>query len=150
MKPDPELELHAIRASLPLALLRAREALLGPIREMLAASGLTEQQWRVLRVLQEFGELEGHKLAERACLLPPSLSRIIAGMEKRDLVARAAHPNDRRRQLFRLGQAGRHHIARNAVRAREIAETTRQKLGSDKIDDLLALLAEVSLTRDSD
>ena len=110
MKPGPEPalnpncraqrhpELHAIRASLPLALLRAREALLGPIREMLAASGLTEQQWRVLRVLQEFGELEGNKLAARACLLPPSLSRIIAGMEKRDLVARSAHHRVERRR----------------------------------------------------
>ena len=150
MNPDHEHELHAIRASLPIALLRAREALMGPIREMLAASGLTEQQWRVLRVLQEFGELEGNKLARRACLLPPSLSRIIAGMEKRDLVERAMHPIDRRRQLFRLGAAGRDQLAANAVQARDIAEATRHKLGSDKLDDLLALLAEVSLTRDSD
>ena len=28
---------------------------MAPIRDMLRASGLTEQQWRVLRILSEFG-----------------------------------------------------------------------------------------------
>ncbi len=39
--------------SLPIALLRARETVMGPIRDMLATSGVNEQKWRVLRVLQE-------------------------------------------------------------------------------------------------
>jgi homoprotocatechuate degradation regulator HpaR len=141
-------ELPTIRASLPIALLRAREALMGPIREMLVHSDLTEQQWRVLRVLQEFGELEGARLAERACLLPPSLSRILAGMEKRGLVVRTRHENDRRRQLFRLSEGGIGLLDQNATRAMKIAEDTRSKLGDDKIDDLLALLAEVSALKD--
>ena len=36
---------------LPIALMRAREQVMAPIRNMLADSGITEQQWRVLRVL---------------------------------------------------------------------------------------------------
>ena len=35
--------------SLPIALIRAREGVMAPIREMLAETGITEQQWRVLR-----------------------------------------------------------------------------------------------------
>ena len=117
---------------------------MGPIREMLAASGITEQQWRVLRVLQEFGEMDGARLADRACLLAPSLSRIIAGMEKRGLVGRSMHVKDRRRHIFRLTPEGEGLLNQNAARGREIADQTRQQLGGEKIDDLLALLAEVS------
>ena len=39
--------------SLPIALLRARERVMGPIRALLSGADLTEQQWRVLRVVQE-------------------------------------------------------------------------------------------------
>ena len=41
--------------SLPIMLLRAREAVMKRFRPMLKAHGLSEQQWRVLRVLNETG-----------------------------------------------------------------------------------------------
>ena len=37
--------------SLPIALIRAREGVMLPIRDMLSETGITEQQWRVMRVL---------------------------------------------------------------------------------------------------
>ena len=43
-----------------------------PIREMLAATGLTEQQWRVLRVLSEAGPVDATEVSDRAGLLLPS------------------------------------------------------------------------------
>jgi hypothetical protein len=63
--------------SLPIALLRAREKVMGPIRAMLADVGVTEQQWRVLRVLAERGTLDPTEIADRSCLLMPSLTRIL-------------------------------------------------------------------------
>ena len=44
-------ELPSTRRSVPIALIRAREKVMGPIRDMLADSGITEQQWRILRVI---------------------------------------------------------------------------------------------------
>ena len=76
----PRTELPATRRSLPIALIRAREAVMHPIREMLAGTGLTEQQWRILRVLDEFGPLEATQLAGRAGLMAPSLTRIVHAM----------------------------------------------------------------------
>ena len=45
---------------------------MGPIREMLTKSGISEQKWRVLRVLDEMGPVEQTAIAEAACLLLPS------------------------------------------------------------------------------
>ena len=56
------------KRSLPIALLRAREQVMEPIRAMLADSGVTEQKWRVLRVLEEAGEIEPTVIAREACL----------------------------------------------------------------------------------
>ena len=54
--------LPSTQRSLAFALLRAREKVMTPIRAMLAEAGITEQQWRVLRVLDEFGPLEASKV----------------------------------------------------------------------------------------
>ena len=62
----PPVDLPPTDQSLPIALLRARERLMIPIREALQVTGLTEQQWRLLRVLEEFGPQDATKLAERA------------------------------------------------------------------------------------
>ena len=69
--------LPSTQRSLASSLLWAREKVITPIRAMLAEAGITEQQWRVLRVFDEFGPLEASKLAELACLLLPSQSRIV-------------------------------------------------------------------------
>lgn len=93
--------------SLPLKLLRAREAVMDRFRPHLAAHGLTEQQWRVLRALAEAGEMELSALADLICLLPPSLSRIIPDLDSRGLVARRRADADRRTTLVGLTREGR-------------------------------------------
>jgi len=75
-----KLQLPSTRRSLPIALMRSREKVMAPIRDMLRASGLTEQQWRVLRILSEFGPQDLTEIARQACLLMPSLSRIIRSL----------------------------------------------------------------------
>ena len=99
--------------SLPIALLRAREAVMGPVRGMLADAGVTEQQWRVLRVLDEDGALDPTTIAERAVLLLPSLTRILQKLEEKELVTRARDESDRRRQIIEVSPAGRALIAAN-------------------------------------
>ncbi|MDP5347500.1 MAG: MarR family transcriptional regulator, partial [Paracoccaceae bacterium] len=77
--------------SLPIALLRAREKVMGPIRAMLADVGVTEQQWRVLRVLAERGTLDPTEIADRSCLLMPSLTRILQTLTTKGLITREVH-----------------------------------------------------------
>ena len=85
-----KLQLPSTRRSLPIALMRSREKVMAPIRDMLRASGLTEQQWRVLRILSEFGPQDLTEIARQACLLMPSLSRIIRSLAQNGLVIRAS------------------------------------------------------------
>ena len=78
-----------INRSLAITLLKSREAVMNRFRPMLASAKITEQQWRVLRGLSEYGEVEAGKLAIIACILPQSLSRISRNFEKQNL--RDAH-----------------------------------------------------------
>lgn len=130
--------------SLPIALLRAREAVMGPIREMLAEAGLTEQQWRVLRVLDEDGPADATRIAARACLLAPSLSRILAGLEARGLVSRRGDAADRRRSVVALTDAGRAVLQANAARANALADALAARLGAARMEQLLDLLGELA------
>lgn len=129
--------------SLPIALLRARERVMGPIREMLAGSRITEQQWRILRVLEEGGAMDAKRLAERACLLPPSMSRMVRSLVDRGLVARTADTADRRRARLEITPAGRAVIARNRARARALADRFEAALGPGGQAQLFELLARL-------
>ena len=55
-----------IRPSVTLALLEAREALMTHFRPALNEIGVTEQQWRIIRILAQYGEQESTHLAEKA------------------------------------------------------------------------------------
>jgi homoprotocatechuate degradation regulator HpaR len=126
--------------SLPMALLRARENVMAPVRAMLADTGLTEQQWRLLRVLSESGPLEATILSNRASLLLPSQTRIVQSMEARGLVVRRPHPSDKRRHTVEITQSGQSIIDENMDRAKEIARAFSSALGQDNFDTLLDLL----------
>lgn len=129
--------------SLPIALLRAREKVMGPIRAMLADVGVTEQQWRVLRVLDERGPLDPTEIADRSCLLLPSLTRILQTLEGKDLVSRAPHPTDRRKQVVTITESGHSLIVDNLQESQRLNAWLRDSFGADKLDELLDLLNEL-------
>ena len=138
-----KLQLPSTRRSLPIALMRSREKVMAPIRDMLRASGLTEQQWRVLRILSEFGPQDLTEIARQACLLMPSLSRIIRSLAQNGLVTRASNTKDRRRQTVVISTAGQHLIDDNLVQATQIAANYRNQLGAARYELLLDLLTEL-------
>ena len=136
-------QLPSTSRSLPIALIRAREVVMQPIREMLADTGITEQQWRVLRVLSEHGTLDTKTLANRASLLFPSLTRISTTLRSKGLITQARDDNDRRRQFISITDAGQKIIDDNAAQAARIAEGFRTTLGGEDYETLLNLLARL-------
>lgn len=130
--------------SLPIALMRAREAVMGPIREMLAGEGLSEQQWRLLRVLDAHSPLDASTLARRAALLLPSQTRIVQTLVERGLVTRT-RGTDRRRLQMQITDQGRAVIARNADHAARIAADWRAQLGPARYDTLLTILEDLAV-----
>ncbi|SFL32030.1 homoprotocatechuate degradation operon regulator HpaR [Shimia haliotis] len=135
-------------SSLPIALLRARDKVMGPVRKMLADVGVTEQQWRVLRVLVEEGPLDPTSIADRAVLLLPSLTRILQKLEEKGLVSRVRDKTDRRRHVITLTAAGETLIAQNMPAALALAAAQRERLGAEKFDQLIALLGELNAQDD--
>jgi homoprotocatechuate degradation regulator HpaR len=129
--------------SLPMALLRAREAVMAGFRPDLDAHDLTEQQWRVLRVLAEHAGLTMGDLAERAALLKPSLSRIVGRLEDRGLVERAQEERDLRRARLTMTMAGRRLVREIAPRSEQRYRDIEAAYGPDRLAELHRMLDDL-------
>lgn len=135
--------LRRTNRSLPIALLRARETVMGPVREMLADSPVNEQKWRVLRVLEEGGAQDQNSIAHHACLLLPSLTRILRVMEDDGLVSRREDPDDRRRSIVEIKAAGRDILAQRGPQSAALVADMRARYGEEKFEQLLDLLEDL-------
>jgi homoprotocatechuate degradation regulator HpaR len=96
--------------NLPRLLLEAREAVMLHTRPSLREHGLSDQQWRVLRVLGEHahepGGVETGRVATEAFLLGPSLTGVLTRMARDGLIERQRCPQDARRTVVRATPAG--------------------------------------------
>jgi homoprotocatechuate degradation regulator HpaR len=135
--------LRQTRRSLPIALLRARETVMGPIREMLAESGVNEQKWRVLRMLDEQGPLELTHLAHEACLLLSSLTRMVRPMEEEGLISRRTPDSDRRKVVVAITDKGRDLIRDHMAHSNAIFARIEAQYGKDRLETLLDLLDDL-------
>ena len=129
--------------ALPLALLRARETVMSPIRGVLKAHDVTDQQWRVLRVLHENGVMDAKELAKSACVLAPSLTRIIKHLEQQNMLTRCADGKDGRRVLLDILPSGAELIESVTPEVQVIYQGLNDKYGAQKMSDLLDLLHDV-------
>lgn len=134
------------RQSLPMALLRAREAVMGRFRPLLEAEDINEQQWRVLRVLAEAGPLDATDLAARANILAPSLTRMIRAMTDRGLIRRGADDQDRRRTILELAPAGEALITAISPHSVQVYHDLEAAFGTEKMRRLLRLLNDLAAT----
>jgi homoprotocatechuate degradation regulator HpaR len=129
--------------NLPRLLLQAREAVLAHFRPGLREHGLTDQQWRVLRVLAEEGECDVSTIAQGAYLLGPSLSGVLTRMERDGLIARALDKQDARRQVIRASAKGKRLVAKLAESIEAHYASMEAALGKAQLKELYALLDQV-------
>ena len=129
--------------SLPMMLLRAREAVMGRFRPMLREFDLTEQQWRIIRVLAEVEECDAGHLADVSYMLAPSLTRILQKLESRRLVKRRSDEADQRRALISLTKKGRKLFEDVRPHSRDSYAGIAMALGADRLSELYAILGEV-------
>jgi homoprotocatechuate degradation regulator HpaR len=129
--------------SLPMLLLRAREAVMRHFRASLREHEVTEQQWRVLRALGEIGEVEVSDLARATHLLAPSLSRILPDLEARHLVVRRSDNRDLRRGLVALSDDGRALMETVTPHSEAIYARISERFGERKLAQLESLLRDL-------
>ena len=132
--------------SLPMALLRAREAVMRQFRPCLRKHDLTEQQWRILRALAAVDAIEVTELARVACLLGPSLSRILRDLEARGLIERKVLETDLRRGLLSISAGGLKLIAAVAPTSEAIYAAIARRYGARKLSELQRMLAELEVS----
>ncbi len=119
--------------SLPMSLLRAREAVMRQFRPSLRHHGLTEQQWRILRALTSVEAIEVTELARLAFLLGPSLSRILRDLEARGLIERRSAEADLRRAVVSISPRGLKVIEAVAPASEAIYAAITKRYGSRKL-----------------
>jgi homoprotocatechuate degradation regulator HpaR len=83
--------------SLPIVLYRTLDAVMPRFRKIFNEFGLTEQQWRVLRVLWDLEAVTLNKLAALTLIPAPSLVGIVDRLERNQLVTRQRSEADRRK-----------------------------------------------------
>ena len=91
---------------LPQQLLKARDALMSHFRPVLNHFGVTEQQWRILRALDEHEQLEPRELCALCQILSPSMAGVQARMKEMELVQRERMAADARRVMVSLAPKG--------------------------------------------
>ena len=137
------VRLRDFSRSLPMALLRTREAVMRHFRPSLRHFDLTEQQWRVLRALSSVDEIEVTRLADATFLLAPSLSRILKDLEDRGLIRRRVSDTDQRFGLVSLSETGHGFIEAVGVHSEGIYRELTRRVGEARMAELMALLREV-------
>ncbi|HEY3678370.1 MAG TPA: homoprotocatechuate degradation operon regulator HpaR [Bradyrhizobium sp.] len=126
--------------SLPMSLLRAREAVMRQFRPSLRSHGLTEQQWRILRALTAVDAIEVTELARIAFLLGPSLSRILRDLEARHLIERRVAKADLRRAMVSISKKGLKLIEAVAPSSEAIYAAMTRRYGARKLVELQDML----------
>ena len=135
-----QLPIREFSRSLPMSLLRAREAVMRQFRPSLRRHDLTEQQWRILRALTTVESIEVTELAQLAFLLGPSLSRILRDLEKRRLIERKAAKADLRRAVVSISPKGLRLIEAVAPTSEAIYAEITKRYGTRKLAELQAML----------
>ena len=140
------VKLRPLERSLPMELLKAREVAMSRFKPLIREFGLTEQQWRVIRVLAAYGQLEASELAQRCMLLAPSLTRILQFLVSEGLIKRRSHQSDQRRALLQLSAKGERLLVAAAPAAEAVYEKIEASFGTARMEELYRLLADFSDT----
>jgi len=142
----PRRRLTAARKAALLELLRVADRLNRRFAAVLEPSGLTVQQFNVLRILRGAlpEALPTMEIAARMIEQAPGITGLLDRLESKELIARARQANDRRCVRCTITPQGLELLAGlDEPIARADAESLA-RLEDDEIDRLVELLARVS------
>jgi homoprotocatechuate degradation regulator HpaR len=126
--------------ALPVSLLRAREAVMALMRPILRDHGFTEQQWRVLRSLDQFKPIDKTTLAGRSTLMMPSLLRILKDLEQMGLLRPVPSASNPRLSRIVLTAKGANAVEKGSRDLAAMSRIVRDQIGGDALDELLKSL----------
>ena len=136
-------------ASINIGLIQAREALMTQFRPILNQANITDQQWRIIRLFAENGTLDFQDLANKACILRPSLTGILTRLEKAGMAVRLKPSNDQRRVFLKLTQEGEKLYQSIGEKVDERYDAIENVFSKEKLEKLKELLTELAMIEKS-
>lgn len=131
-----------MRTSLTIALLQAREAAMTFFRPILNRYNLTEQQWRIIRVVDDKRSVDFDTLSKLTCILKPSLTGILNRMERDGLIFKLKPLNDQRKLFISLTQNGQNISKQAHCEIESGYKAIESSFTQEKLALLLTLLDE--------
>jgi len=126
--------------NLPQLFLKARDSLMAHFRPILHHFDLTEQQWRIMRVLDEHAQLEPREICDMCLMLSSSMAGMLARMEEMDLISRQRMPEDQRRVMVRLTPHGIKIMRQMVTLIDQQYQHLEQAIGKPALKNLVASL----------
>ncbi len=119
---------------------RAQQAFCLVVDEALRQVGLTTAQYAVLAMLEDAGALSGAELARRCFVTPQTMNQLVASLEARALIQRAAHPSHGRILQTRLSEHGRMLVTQAHERVGAVETRMTAELSEPEQHELIRLL----------
>ncbi len=130
--------------SLPMMLYRTLDAVMPRFRQIFSEFGLTEQQWRVLRVLWQHEQIAFRELADLTLIPPPSLVGVVDRLTKSGLANRRRSDTDRRNVFVHATSKGQALEAEVRPRVDEAYAELRNSVDATTWSALIAGLEQIS------
>ena len=131
--------------SLPMMLYQALDALLPKFRRIFNEYGLTEQQWRILRVLWEHKKIALGKLSDLTLIPSPSLVGIVDRLEFSEFISRDRSKKDRRVVYVSATKKGRDMEKKVMPRVLVTYNEIRESFEQDEWDQLIDSLKKITV-----
>lgn len=135
------------RDSIALACVRARDAVVSNFSHYFNEWDITEQQWRVLRILFDRQKLSLSELCQYSCIHKASMSRIISTLLDRGWVFKEKDLVDTRSFNISLSPEGHKFVLEAKEVGYHIYEEIYEKYGKQKIKLLIEMLNDLEVVR---
>lgn len=128
-----------------IALRRATNAISGNLNVHLVNNGLSSGQFGVLEALFHLGPLSQRDLGVKLLSTKGNITMIVDNLEKRQLILRVAHPDDRRLSIIQLTPAGKKLIGKIVPHHVDKITTAMSVLSVDEMLELKRLCKKVGI-----
>lgn len=132
--------------SLPMMLYRTLDAVMPRFRQIFSEFGLTEQQWRVLRVLWQHEQIAFRELSDLTLIPAPSLVGVVDRLTKGELAGRRRSDSDRRNVFVHATDKGMALESKVRPRVDEAYEELRASIDDKTWKALIDGLEKISST----
>jgi homoprotocatechuate degradation regulator HpaR len=139
-----DMHKNPFNQSLPMIMHDVLDKIMPAYRQLFTRFGVTEQQWRVLRVLWEAGSLSSIEISRKTLLPQNSLVGVLERLEKKALIQRVRSVHDRRQVCATLTSSGKTLGAAVMPELAIIHEEIDSRLTSDEWRQLTYLLHKAS------